>query len=483
MPISQKNYVNIVSQAGGGSAVSRRDLMGRVFSDNPILPVGEVLEFTGGATVALDSVGEYFGITSKEYAFASKYFSYRTKKGSRANKISFARITTEAKPATVASARINRVADLTSITNGSMTMTVNGSQVTASGINLSTATNYNDVATLLNTAFTGQGISFAYSSGRFIASTDGTGSTQTITNVFGSLATAMGFNIISQGVDAQSAAQSVIDSANVSTNFFGICILKELTAGEYGEIAEWVSNQNVKYMLSIKVTAETAESYSELLKNYDGVCLTLGKSSGLDDYVAFMPVAGVAAIDYSRVNGAIDLMYQYFDTEPMVKSSADKKTYDDLLVNYYGQTEQAGNLVSFYQNGVLLGSIRKIGVYANEAWLKDAFVADILNLRLSLDSLPANQTGVGLVLGVMMNTVNQALDNGVMLAGKTLTQTQRDYITNLTGDDNAWMKVQSAGYYLDAVLVNENDNYKVSFLCVYSKGDSINYVDGTDILI
>ena len=483
MPISQKNYVNILSQVGGGSAVSRRDLMGRVFSDNPILPVGQVLEFTGGPTIALDGVGEYFGINSKEYAFASKYFSYRTKKGSRPNKISFARITTEAKPATVASARVRAVADLTSITDGRLSIVVNDTPKVANHINLSTATNYNSVATLLNTAFSGQGISFAYSNGRYIASTDETGSAQQIDSVSGNVAEAMGFNIISQGVDAQSAAQSIIDSANVSTNFFGICILKELSAGEYGEIAEWVSNQNVKYMLSIKVTAETAESYSELLKNYDGVCLTLGKSSGLDDYVAFMPVASVAAIDYNRVNGAIDLMYQYFDTEPMVKSSADKKTYDDLLVNYYGQTEQAGNLVSFYQNGVLLGSVRKIGVYANEAWLKDAFVADILNLRLSLDSLPANQTGVGMVMGVMTNTINQALENGVMLVGKTLTQTQKDYITNLTGDDNAWMKVQSNGYYLDAELVNENDNYKVSFLCVYSKGDSINYVDGTDILI
>lgn len=233
-------------------------------------------------------------------------------------------------------------------------------------------------------------------------------------------------------------------------------------------------------MYSITVSPLNAEAFSTLLANYDGVCLNLGIN---DTIAGFMPVAGIAAVDYNRVNGAIDLMYQQFDTEATVKSSADKKTYDDLNVNYYGQTEQAGNLVSFYQNGVLLGSIKKIGVYANEAWLKDAFVADILNLRLSLDSLPASQTGVGLVLGVMMNTVNQALENGVMLAGKTLTQTQKDYITNLTGDDSAWLKVQSAGYYLDANLVNENDEYKVSFLCVYSKGDSINYVDGTDILI
>ena len=482
MPISQKNYVNIISQAGGGSAVSRRDLMGRVFSDSVLLPVGEVVEFTGGPTIALESVGEYFGITSKEYKFASKYFSYRTKKGTRANKISFARLTTEAKPATLVSANDLTLAELKAITNGSLSMLVDGNEVSESAINLSSATSFADVATLLNTAFTGDGVSFEYDDvlGRFICSTGTTGAESSIDEVGGTIMVAMGFTIVSKGVDAQMAVQSIIDSANVSTNFFGIYVLEDLGQSEAGAIAEWVSNQNVKYMYSITVSPTNAEAFSELLANYDGVCLNLGIN---DEIAGFMPVAGVAAVDYNRVNGAIDMMYQQFDTEATVKSSADKRTYDDLKVNYYGQTEQAGNLVSFYQNGVLLGSIKKIGIYANEAWLKDAFVADILNLRLSLDSLPASQTGVGLVLGVMTNTVNQALENGVMLAGKTLTQTQKDYITNLTGDDGAWLKVQSAGYYLDAKLVNENDEYKVSFLCVYSKGDSINYVDGTDILI
>ena len=482
MPISQKNYVNIISQAGGGSAVARRDLMGRVFTDSVLLPVGQVMEFSGGATIALESVGNYFGVTSNEYKFAAKYFGYRTKKGSRANKISFARLATEAKPATVVSSSDVTLSELKSITNGSLSMTINGTEVSKTGLNFSSATSFADVATALTTAFTSNGLTFEYNEtlGRFVGSTTATGAEATIDEVGGDVMVVMGLTIISNGVDARAAVESISDSANISTNFFGIYVLGELAAGDVTGIAQWVANQNVKYMYSITVSESTAEGYSELLANYDGVCLTLGT----DDVMAgFMPVAGVAATDYDRTNGAIDMMYQYFDTTPSVTTNAEKLAYDALKVNYYGQTEQAGNYVSFYQNGVLLGSIRKIGIYANEAWLKDAFIADILNLRLSLDSLPANQTGVGMVMGVMTNTINQALNNGVMLAGKTLNQTQKDYITNLTGDDSAWQKVQMAGYYLTAELVQDGDDYKVSFLCVYSKGDSINYVDGTDILI
>ena len=482
MPISQKNYVNILSQAGGGSAVSRRDLMGRVFTDSVLLPIGDVIEFAGGPQIALESIGGYFGTESNEYKFAQKYFAYRTKSGSRANKISFARLSTTAKPATMVSAKELTLSELKSITNGSLSMTISGTAVSEDNLNFSSATSFADVATVLNTAFTGDGITFEYNTalGRFVGSTTATGAEATIDEVGGDVMLAMGFTILSKGADAQMAVQSIIDSANMSTNFFGIYVLDSINQGDVLAIAQWVSNQNVKYMYSITVSPETAETYSELLANYDGVCLTLGTD---DTMAGFMPVAGVAATNYDRINGTIDMMYQYFDTTPSVKNNADKLAYDALKVNYYGQTEQAGNYVSFYQNGVLLGSISKIAIYANEAWLKDAFVADILNLRLSLDSLPANQTGVGLVMGVMTNTISQALENGVMLAGKTLNQTQKDYITNLTGDDSAWQKVQMAGYYLTAELVQDGDDYKVSFLCVYSKGDSINYVDGTDILI
>lgn len=484
MPISQKNYVNIISQAGGGSAVSRRDLMGRVFVDTVLLPVGQVVEFTGGAEVALQGVGDYFGTTSKEYQFASKYFAYRTKKGSRANKISFARwLGSNATPATFVSDSGLSVDWLKSQTNGSLSMTVSGTEISETGINLSTATSLADVATLLNTAFTGDGISFEYDEDlqRFVCSTTATGEEATIEDLAGTLVEAFNFGIISNGSAAGGGViKPISDSANVSTNFFGIYILEDLEDWEMMAIAQWVHNQNVKYMYSITVTSDNAESLSEKLANYDGVCLTLGDT---DELAGFMPVAAIAAVNYDRPNGAIDLMYQTFDTIPSVTDSTTKAAYDALKVNYYGQTEQAGNFVSFYQNGVLLGSISKIGIYANEAWLKDAFIADILNLRMSLDSLPANQTGVGLVMGVMTNTINQALENGVMLAGKTLNQTQKDYITNLTGDDTAYLKVQSAGYYLTADLVKDGDDYKVSFLCVYSKGDSINYVDGTDILI
>ena len=86
-----------------------------------------------------------------------------------------------------------------------------------------------------------------------------------------------------------------------------------------------------------------------------------------------------------------------------------------------------------------------------------------------------------------MNTINKALINGVVLAGKELTSTQKAYITTITGDEDGWIAVQNAGYRLSAEIEQYEEygitKYKISFLFIYSKGDTINYVDGRDILI
>ena len=48
MAISQNKYVNIISAVGGASSIVQRDLMGRVFTSNALVPAGQIIEFSGG---------------------------------------------------------------------------------------------------------------------------------------------------------------------------------------------------------------------------------------------------------------------------------------------------------------------------------------------------------------------------------------------------------------------------------------------------
>ena len=496
MAIPQTKYVNIISAVGGTSQVSQRDLMGRIFTSNPLVPAGAVVEFSGGSNTALTAVGNYFGITSEEYAFASKYFGYITKKGTTPQKISFAQHSSVATSATLyGSVKSAPLSSFTVLTSADVSFKVDGADYALTGLDLSTATSLTEVAQIIGNALDGiaTGIAtFTYDSTlyRFVLSTTATGEGHIVDYATGTLASLLGMNqgnngaILTESADAKSGLQALTESAELSNNFFTFTFLTDIT-GEEVAIAEWVKAQNVRYMWSLSVDSTNASTMASTLASYDGIGLTLDL---FDEYACFLPMAVASAINYDTANASVDFMYQQASgITPSVNSQADADAYDAIRVNYYGSTQQAGDMISFYQNGVLLGDITSMGVFANEAWLKDAITTNILNMRLSLDSLPANTTGLGYVKLAIQEIIEKALNNGVISVGKTLDATQKAYIAQLTGDSTAWQSIQSIGYWLKATVEKYVEHgvekYKVSYLLVYGKGDSINFVDGRDIMI
>ena len=486
MAISQSKYVNIVSSLGGGVSVTQRELIGRVFTSNYLVPVNSVIEFGGGASVALSAIGEYFGTTSDEYAFASKYFAFTTKANTQPKKLGFARYVDAAVDATLIGSKSPALATLQAITAGTLTITVDGTEKALTGINLSSATSLSEVAGLIETEIDDSTTACSYDAenGRFNIT-----AAVSLSYATGTVAEALGFiegvGILSSASEAKTALETVSASAELSNNFFSFCFLDSLTTDDIVSVAEWTHNQNVKYMYSLSVEASNASTVQAAVKDYDGVAITLDK---FGEFAEFMPMCAYAAVDYTKPNSALDIFYKQFaGVTPSVTTNAERFVYDPLRINYYGTTQQAGQAVSFYQDGVLQGSIPSMSVFANEAWLKDSFVTDVLNLRMGLDTLPANTTGKSLVMSVLMKTVNLALSNGVVLAGKELNASQKAYITTITGDEDGWISVQNAGYRLSAEVEEYQESgitkYKISFLFVYSKGDTINYVDGRNILI
>lgn len=86
MAISFTKYVDITSGVGGSGGVRRRDLIGRIFTINPLLTKGTIAEFT-----TLAEVATFFTTASEEYKRASFYFGWVSKNIASPKKISFAR--------------------------------------------------------------------------------------------------------------------------------------------------------------------------------------------------------------------------------------------------------------------------------------------------------------------------------------------------------------------------------------------------------
>ncbi len=294
--------------------------------------------------------------------------------------------------------------------------------------------------------------------------------------------------ILSDGNDAQSISDCLANSANTSNNFGSFTFIPSLTLLQVTEAAEWNLIQNVSFIYSVRVSSANRDSWYAALHQIGGTTLTLAPLS--TEYPEQIPMMILAATDYTQVNSVQNYMFQMFNLTASVTDLATANIYDGLSINYYGQTQTAGQNISFYQRGVMFGlSVDPLdqNTYANEIWLKDAAAVAIMTLLLALSQLPANSTGQIQVLAVVQSVINQALLNGTISVGKPLTASQKLVISNITNDPTAWHQVQNTGYWVNVEIIpyieSNTTKYKARYTLIYSKDDIIRKVEGRDILI
>jgi hypothetical protein len=207
------------------------------------------------------------------------------------------------------------------------------------------------------------------------------------------------------------------------------------------------------------------------------------------EFPEMFPMMIAAATNYAAINSVQNYEFQQvFGLTPSVTDDATADAYDMINVNYYGATQQAGQIIAFYQKGLLQGAsiptnIVDMNAYVNEIWLKDAALAAILNLLLVLPQIPANSQGRNLILAVLQSVINLALLNGTISVGKTLTTAQQMFITAATGDPLAWYQVQNSGYWVNVIIVQSGNDFIATYTLIYSKNDVIRKVVGTHTLI
>jgi len=454
------------------------------------------LEFGGGASTALKNVGLHFGTDSDEYKFAAKYFNFISKKNRQPKKISFAKFNSTTTDAYIIGS--TNVAPLSNLKDlpFSFTLTVNGVAYTVTG-DISSAASYADVAATLQSSISALTGTYDFSNAtvnyvnnsRFkiiFAGSEGT----TLGTPSGAFADALGITsgaVVSNQADAETITAALDRIVNTSNNFLSYDFFGHtMQSQEYTDVAAWNSAQNVKFLWTLSVTSTTKTMIQPLVAGYEGVVLTLDAGG---TFANFMVASMFAAIDWERPNAVINPMFQQFPAEEAtVTTDVDKDANDVLKINYLGVTQQAGTLIKFFQEGYTQGvNIQDVAVYVNEAWLKDAFTTEFINLLVALDRIPANQDGSNICRASLQGIIELAKFNGVIMGDSTLTQTQKSYIEQLTGDADAWRQVENVGYYLSVSVQQEVvsgvTKYKFVYQLVYRKGDSIRKVEGVDTLI
>lgn len=496
MSIAVSKYVIITSAVGAGAAVAERELIGRIFSDNPLTPVDAVVEFESAA-----DVGAYYGTASAEYLRAVFYFGWVSPVATKPRKLSFGRWAKAAAPARVYGAKTGAtLADFTAVAAGTLGMDVGGQALALTAIDLSGAGSMAAVATALQTAiraaagsqYTTATVTYDAPNQRFVfqASTAGDAA---ISVVAGALAALLGWSgagaILSPGSDIQTISEALDTSENASTNFGSFAFAETLSTSELTEAGAWNNARNIEYMFCARVPAADAAVISAALIGFSGSGMTLAGAAA--EYPELVPMIIMAATNYARANAATNYMFKQFALTPTVDETGASNTYDALRINYYGQTQTAGQKLAFYQRGLLTGGATAavdMNVYANEVWLKDAARAAMLAMLLSASRVPANAAGRAQVQSVLQAVIDRALFNGVISVDKPLSAAQRAAVVQLTGDERAWQQVQSSGYWFDCIIEpytgpGGTTEYRAVYLLVYSKDDAIRKVEGSHVLI
>jgi len=499
MAIAFNRYVDITSGVGAGATARQRDLIGRIFSTNSLIPPGSFIEFESA-----DAVATYFSSASTEYAIAAFYFGWISKNITRAQKISFARWADAATaPQIYGAVKTQALASYTSVTAGTFGLTIGGVSNTIGPINFSGAASLAAVAALIQTAvrtktgaqWTSATVTYDAVRGSFnftggstgaatISVTAGTGGTDVAAQL-GWLTGA----ILCPGSAIQTITEALSSSAEASDNFGSFAFIPTLTTAQITEAATWNDTQNNKFMYCVPVTAANAAAVSAAVIGLSGTAMTLSLTAG--EYPELVPSIILAATNYNLRNSAVNYMFNAFSLTPSVTSDADADTYDALRVNYYGRTQTAGQFIDFYQRGTLGGGVNDAtdqNTYANEIWLKDTAGSQIMTLLLALAKVSANNTGKIQLQGVLQSVIDSALFNGVISVGKPLTTIQKLYITQITGDDLAWHQVQGNGYWYGVTFESYTTGdgrteWKAVYTLVYSKDDVIRKVDGTHVMI
>lgn len=507
MTIPIKKYVAITSAIANTDSAARKDLIARVFTTNPLFAANTVYEFTSSTDVAA-----FAGSLSAEAKFASEYFSWISKTATQAQKISFMRYSFEAlAPYMYSTQKLTPLATLKAVKDGSMIVNLGGTSYTISNIDLSSITTYSDVATAIQAAirenteggilWTSATVEYQATNNSFILTGGEAGANDihfaTAAASGTDLSALIGWNtagapILSNGTSEQTITDILNKTIDLSTNFLTFGFIDASAAyNNLDDIGIWVDEQNNEYRLAFDLGSANYSEGVEIAAKHTGMTAHYNINYGIEGInpVWIMSAILPATTNYNKVNGVKNYMFQEFPQQAIAVGVNDGNLYqtlDNLLINYNGQTQKSGKTIAFYQNGFNTNGT-DTAIYDNEAWLKDAITTDMLNAFLSLDFISADDDGKAILVGVLDNNCEEALNNHVFSKGKILTNSQKALITQLSGDSDVWLDVQNNGYWFDIDITTETSGqatiYVGEYTLIYLKNDVIRKVKGRNILI
>lgn len=318
------------------------------------------------------------------------------------------------------------LATFKSISSGSITLTINGTATPISSIDLSTATSLANVAQILDTYTTVEGVNTHYYSigGKsffyFTGSTGGT-ATLSIPSQVSSLYTALGGSL-NRSIDGK-AVETIVPAFEefvANSDFFHVLFSNgdqnQSDAEELAAYIETLSVDNPKMFYYCTNNTVTINNYKTL--NYNNTTVTYNAYAGTDfTNYQYTEVAYAALISTSysdNINSVINICNKSFKVvQPDDLNVATATTIDGYNGNYYSKNKIGTSIVGLFYRGVVCSG-QFIDTIINSAYIASQVKVNVATLLNSMQtSVP--QSSAGLVL--ISNTIATALRGAPSIKG------------------------------------------------------------------
>ena len=281
------------------------------------------------------------------------------------------------------------------------------------------------------------------------------------------------------------ALQAAINSAEPFACCCPLVASGQISTNEVTAMLNLNTDSNIQFFIPTnEVYSATTHAMLDLANGKRLLNMTFGGTEGDFQKAACAAMGIICATDYDQPNSAPTLMYKRHDAvSASVTDDVAYSGYADKKVNFFGLTKTYGSAYTFYQRGVN-GDGTDTAIEVNDLWLRGTISRGLMTLLTNMPKIPANATGVSSIYTVVDSAAQKGLNNGVILANKTLSAEKRALVLNYArGDEEAVNDVQSQGYHISCQLIETNNEYECKYVLIYSKGDAIKKIVGTHVLI
>lgn len=474
-------------------------------------------EYSGAA--ALTDFARDLGKGTNDYTVAQKYFGFNSKTGNAPEKLVVARWYKTAATPFVKGTKPATVAELKLITAGAFDITI-GASTTTLTIDFSSITSYADAAQRIQaainnytsggTAFTAATVEYSTVTGGFIINGGDAGANEEIAVAAPTSGTDARESLgllepeVSAGAAAETFAEFCDRIFNANSAGFSITTTETLTAEDIEPAVAWlqgsVGGQTIStaarlvFNITDKATAKALQATLKEL-SYTGYVVCYDPNG---EWVNALDCAIAASTDYQVANGSLNFNFQPAVGYTPITTLGDVINYqqgrtnlslaqelDDLCISYVYSVGFGTQQQVLYGMGLMMGAYGTEDIQVNESALQMSLQVAIMNGFVSLNKIKLQgQDAKGFVATLITPTFELFKTNGSIAMDGKLSDTDRNTIYQVTGNDSAADAVEQNGYYFQVQDLTEEDIRlrRVRVLVCYLAGGVVNQIRITDTI-